>query len=289
MEPVPAFAMLRQTQHLETLDISLRLPSTFEAASFGTVHLPHLHTMRVKFASIGLPVSNPEGAQGQMSAVFSKMICPSLKSLSIYDASYAGPCVSHPFNNSGIPLHALETLQLRMHMEPKALAGCLSLVPGLLSFRLHDTGSAEGGHPCEDTPSIFRDSHLSDLTASQSNPTPLCPRLQDLRILNYLHSTDTSITSAALLSFATARANTLKSCDIFFKHDPRSFVEDDLVKLRGLKETGLKIRVHFGMPYPGQEDSPTAGLYFRGTCTFMSPPGQDLSDMEGPYGTIFVV
>ncbi|KAJ3828648.1 hypothetical protein F5880DRAFT_1698413 [Lentinula raphanica] len=283
-----ALRILQRTPNLQHLQIyfMLSFDQHLDSTPIGRIDLPHLKSMRLEFwpNPVGFGESDP---RAQVSSIFDSLSTPSLKLLAVTGAWNGDGFINMKsiHEGSGIPFHQLETLELAFQTTPEELTDCLSSAPELVSFQYKEMR----------TPPSFCDSHLSALTPSQENPTPLCPRLTTIRIIFGMHmlGETATVTSSNILSFVRSRANTaLKRFDMFFGTQDPFFTEDDLDALRKLKEAGLNIRLH-SADYPvAKLDSPFCGLLSE--PEFLQPPSipanrNQLSDMEGLFATRYIV
>ncbi|KAJ3828651.1 hypothetical protein EV361DRAFT_387764 [Lentinula raphanica] len=279
-----ALTMIQRSPNLQHLHICflLSLDHHPNSTPIGRIVLPHLRTMRFHFSPSRVSFEENDTFRSQVSSIFGSLSTPSLKLLSLSgwngDRSINMKSIH---DESEIPFHQLETLELALEMTPKELTECLSSMPELISFHFKDMR----------VPPSFSDHHLSALTPSHDNPTPLCPKLTAIRIILSMHMLEevNSVTSSTILEFARSRAQTLKTFDMYFDQD-QSFAEDDLIALRKLKENGLNMRLHYAnYPVP-QQDSPSYGLPSEPVFQLPMPANRkQISDMEGIYGTRYIV
>ncbi|KAJ3757000.1 hypothetical protein EV360DRAFT_84431 [Lentinula raphanica] len=279
--PSEALKIMQKTSNLQSLRICFMLSQerSVHSALMGKITLPHLQNMWLNFSpglnQVDFEVS--EIIRPQISSIFGSLSTPSLKLLSliVYNGSRIFEMKTVQ-DSTGIPFHNLETLELSLEMTPEELTESLLLAPELVSLHFKDMG----------TPPCFSDSHLSALSPSLGNSTPLCPKLTNIEIVFYIRSLPAMKTlgSSSILKFARSRAETLKRFDMFFEQEQHFAEADFKVALRKLKEDGLNIRLHYAKCYPGEppQDSPSCGLSSEPVFT-------DKSDMEGEYGTQYIV
>ncbi|KAJ3719333.1 hypothetical protein C8R42DRAFT_723021 [Lentinula raphanica] len=279
-----ALKIMQRTPNLRHLHIMfmLSLDHGMDSTPIRRIDLPHLKSMRLEFSPSRVGFGESDINRSQVSSIFGALSTPSLKLLAI--SGWNGDRIINLksiHDGSEIPFHKLETLELAFETTPEELTECLSSAPELVSFQYKEMK----------IPPSFSDSHLSALTPSHKNRTPLCPKLTTIRIIFAVHMLEqmVTVTSANILSFVRSRAKTLKTFDMFFDQD-QSFAEDDLDALRKLKEDGLNVRLHYAdYPVP-QQDSPLCGLPSEPLPPTPMPANpKQISDMEGIYGTRYVV
>ncbi|KIK62068.1 hypothetical protein GYMLUDRAFT_58600 [Collybiopsis luxurians FD-317 M1] len=291
LTPTDLLGILAQSRALKTVESSLSIsgPSFPSESSFPTAVLVNLTTLRLKISlnlyhgPFGIGREETERRHSQclvhISAIISRIICSSLKSLhvSIYSARPAIASSQLPIRS--LPLHELEILGLEMPMTPQAFTECLELVPNLISFDFVNAGDT------------LEDFHLVTLTPSSNNPLPLCPQLRHFRMMD--RRTDAgsshhwSIQNLTEFIAGRHKDKMLDSCDLFFPESP-SFTEEQIQLLRKLKEDGLKLRVHhYRASQPeiitGYIDEPTSGLINHGHGP------TSLSDMNDTFDTEIIV
>ncbi|KAE9394308.1 hypothetical protein BT96DRAFT_923576 [Gymnopus androsaceus JB14] len=279
--PSKALAILAEMPRLQSLSLQITVN---EEMSNSVVHLSELREMQLQVQQLGgrhQPISIPV-----LASLIDCIQSPSLRSLSLTSLS---PLTVSEWPFSGVSLHALEILELDGTFLPMVLTECMSQTPNLITFMLTSRF----------TSFTLQDSHLSCLTSSPCNLSPLWPRLQNIRILTNKHQvmgrqhhselvSMTSFTNAALITFLESRSQAtypLKYCDVLYSAQSQtSFSEAELYTLRNLKQNGLKLRIYChpvpanpNIPY---HDSPEGGMPRPENITHINVE----SDMESRYG-----
>lgn len=259
-------SIVMQNPLLQSLRIGLDLTSE-DNIVLPTATLTNLTSLSLDLQSNFLDQDRLTRMYNRMSAVFSLMDSPSLKSLSIRFSAIQSPASQSPFH--GMSLNDLETLSLHFPLTPEALTDCLVSVPNITSLHFVDLGNWNEYHDhC--ISSILQDTHLSRLGLAPDNHSSLCPKLRHIRIIDHTslsHSPDhceSSWSSIVLTDFleARVRSKALDSFDLFSYRPLRSFLEPQLDRLVQLKEEwGLRLHLHQRfIPTPFVDDSPTMGL-----------------------------
>ncbi|KAF5384591.1 hypothetical protein D9757_007473 [Collybiopsis confluens] len=264
LAPADLFSIITKSRALQTLTVGMVInyAGDFNTSALTPTTLLDLVSLQlaIQVSHTGpLPFDNEELAHEQnrqtagVSDITSRIICPGLKIL-----HFSWLTVLAPISQ------ALETLGLDISLKPEALTECLSLVPNLISFDFVDVGM----HQDLGT-SILQDAHLAALTPSADNPSPLCPQLLRLRMIDHtiepgtLHSWSTHV----LVEFITARAKAgiLDYCDLFFLANSFSLSDEEARRLHAVKEDGkIELRLHHAPSRQTQlVDEPTAGIMHR--------------------------
>ncbi|KIK55207.1 hypothetical protein GYMLUDRAFT_47958 [Collybiopsis luxurians FD-317 M1] len=283
VDVVQGLNLLSQMPRLRFLKAAIQLGvnADGENTPLPTIHLKHLEEMHMAFVRRSRPLLT-----GRMAAFFNHLKCPSLKTLGI---SWHGLLLSEvPFR--GLPLHELETLALNVTMRWDTLLECLSLVPNLKSLQLRATEGRLENNPGHNlVHCALRDSHLSGLTFSAQNPLPLCPQLQKFQYLDKVLTSTDIVSTRVLTDFIESRQDTLKCCEMFFPVKPL-FTEEELDRLKIVKQGGLELHLHSAKPFRTKRlDEPTVGLVSWLVHETPIQKVYEIVDMEGPYGTDVII
>ncbi|KAF5384662.1 hypothetical protein D9757_007488 [Collybiopsis confluens] len=267
LSPADLFRIITKSCALQTLKVSVLVFEDRLDVSALTATLLDLVSLelniRVNLSSVQPNSTSRDGEDDRRNrqlacttAITSRIICPRLKQLYTSWSNILSPVSQVPILD--FPLHALESLGVDIPMTPEALMECLELAPNLISLYFVDAGNAYYGRG----PSTLQDTHLMALTPSADNPSPLCPQLRHLQIVDRstgsasvrtvendsstLIGLRSSWSTHLLADFITARAKVkmLDSCELFFLH-PFSLLDGEFHCLRAVKQEGkVKLRIH---------------------------------------------
>ncbi|KIK62002.1 hypothetical protein GYMLUDRAFT_42435 [Collybiopsis luxurians FD-317 M1] len=244
----------------------------FDHSALPTAILADLAVLHLRISTVSVPgISSMEREEvehqqvnhlAHISAVVSRIVCPSLKSL--HFCLFGALMVSSQVPILNFPLHNLESLGLDIPLTPEAFAECLSLVPNLTSLDFVDAGNIFRRQGT----STLEDSYLTSLIPSASNPLPLCPHLRHLRMIDPTPNSGWSRrwSTQVLTEFIVVRhkARMLDSCElIFFK--PVSFADEEVRSLRKAKEDGLELHAQTRKNDVQYTDGPMTGLVSAAT------------------------
>ncbi|KAJ4464882.1 hypothetical protein C8J55DRAFT_529459 [Lentinula edodes] len=298
--PDQVITILSSTPKMESITLSIGLSTPHVFHDLRVVQLNNLVEMKLTFlrlfTQVSMTMHRPDvisAFEAEITSIFDCIQCTALYSLSFL--CHHVLLSRLPF--IGLPLHALETLELTMPMTVEMMAECISKTPNLVNFQLTDLDDVSTGPQLHADP--LQESYLQRLTPSSNSPTaPLWwPKLQNIRVLSrlmspYAYRYANAFSTSTLTRFLKIRSESnslsvprLKSCDILFRQRP-AFSEAELQTLRNLKdERGLKLRLN-GARCPSVwefgPDSPETGL--------VEPlNGTKLSDMECIFGTDVIV
>ncbi|KAJ3710600.1 hypothetical protein DFJ43DRAFT_1108843 [Lentinula guzmanii] len=297
LDPDQVLTILSSTPKMESVTLSIGLSTPHIFRDLHVIHLSHLNEMKLTFLRLFTQASTTMHRPDIVSA-FESEITSIFDCIQCTTTLHSFRFLCHHILLSrlpfiGLPLHALETLELTMPMTAEMMAECISKTPSLVNFQLTDLDDVSTGPQLHADP--LQELYLVRLTPSSTDPTPSWwPKLQNIRILSrlmspYAYRYDSVFSPTTLTTFIKARSEKyiprLKSCDILFRQRP-AFSAGELEILRNLKkDVGLKLRLN-GARCPSVwefgPDSPDTGL--------VEPPNvSKLSDMECVFGTDIIV
>ncbi|KAF5350775.1 hypothetical protein D9758_010368 [Tetrapyrgos nigripes] len=140
--------------------------------------------------------------------VFSPLITPRLETLTMRSRVRQIPPFSLHipflcfFSQPGPP--PITTLKMEIHINLRSCIECLRLVPNLQSLSLNHLivkPTPDSTNPGDNSPGCSSEDLFRSLIPSPDNPTPLCPRLESLELIQYDDLSDPTV----LFALAKAR------------------------------------------------------------------------------------